>query len=219
MSSFISVNPVVVGFRNLFVRRGAPPAEDDGEISPAEKKDPLTSFPSSEELEAYPAPASFVVQGDVCDQFQSPLFSKIPPEIRNEIFRLALTEYVPQGNEWTGKLNETQNPGYGNLRSTKDYVKRPGYEGLNTVDTDLLRTCKRVSLSYCLENMCLQVLFYQVYDETKLLPLQDLEVCFYMGHKQRAPKPYTMSKYTCPQTYTHPRASWFKPVSHTAMVR
>jgi hypothetical protein len=146
MFSFVSVKSVVVGFRNLILRRGDQPAENNGGIPPPEKKDPLTSFPSSEELEAYPAPASYVVQGDVCNQFQSPLFSKIPPEIRNEIFRLALTEYVPEGNEWAGKLSEIQSPGFGNLRSTKDYVKRPGYEGLNTVDTDLLRTCKRVSL-------------------------------------------------------------------------
>lgn len=158
-----------------------------------EKKDPLISFPSSEALREYPAPASFVVQGKICDQFQSPLFGRIPAEIRNEIFRLALTEYVPEGNEWTGKLSEVESPGFGNVRSTGKYVKRPAYEGLKTVDTDLLRTCKRV------------------YEETKLLPLQDLEVCLYMAHKQRAPKPYTMSQYTGTQTYMHPRTNWFKP--------
>ncbi|KAF2440668.1 hypothetical protein P171DRAFT_524669 [Karstenula rhodostoma CBS 690.94] len=177
----------LVDIRDLFVRRGiSSPAE------PAAKKNPLTTFPSSEELESYPAPASFAVQGDVCDQFQSPLFGKIPPEIRNEIFGLALTEYVPEGNEWMGRLSETKFRGYGNVLSRR-YVDRPGYRGLKTVDTDLLRTCKRV------------------YDETKLLPLQGLEVCFYISQKQRAPTPYTMSKYTSVHSYVHPRANWFKP--------
>lgn len=136
-------NPVV-GISDLFTRRDNPSA-----VEPAAGKNPLTSFPDPEELVAYPSPASFVVRGVVCDQFQSPLFSKIPPEIRNEIFRLSLTEYVPEGNEWTGRLGEIQNPGYGNARSPGKYVKRPGYEGLKTVDTDLLRTCKRVGRFSC----------------------------------------------------------------------
>ncbi|KAL5397051.1 hypothetical protein PMIN06_000498 [Paraphaeosphaeria minitans] len=187
MVGFTPFNPVV-GLRDLFIRR-----ESTSAAEPAAKKDPLTSFPDPEALVAYPTPASFVVQGDVCSQIQSPLFGKIPPEIRNEIFRLAVTEYVPEGNEWTGRLSKMENRGWGNVYSSESYVNRPGYEGLKTVDTDLLRTCKRA------------------YEETKLLPLQDLEVCFYMSTKDRAPKPYTMSGHLSTNSFFHPRANWFKP--------
>lgn len=148
MFGFALFNPVV-GLRDLFLgREGAEPAAEPAAESAA-KKDPLINFPGPEELETYPAPASFVVQGDVCNQFQSPLFGKIPAEIRNEIFRLALTEYVPEGNEWTGKLGKIGNREWGNVYSTESYVDRPGYEGLKTVDTDLLRTCKRVRRLSC----------------------------------------------------------------------
>ncbi|KAJ4358434.1 uncharacterized protein N0V89_003017 [Didymosphaeria variabile] len=179
------VNPIV-GMRDWFARRSDAPSSNASSSNASSsdasssyvsssdpstvKKDPLTSFPSPEELREYPSPVSFVVQGMICDQIQSPLFGRIPAEIRNEIFRLALTEYIPEGNEWTGKLSEVKSPGFGN-----------------------------------------------VYEETKLLPLLDLEVCLYMAHKQRAPKPYTMSQYMGTQTYTHPRTSWFKP-EHWARV-
>lgn len=61
--------------------------------------------------------------------------------IRNAIFEFALTEYVPKGREWTN-LIKAENTA---TRSRKvDLAKRPGYEGMKTVDTDLLRTCKKV---------------------------------------------------------------------------
>lgn len=157
MASLLPV-PHFASLRHALAWQNKSPERRIPVSDPSGIKNPLTSFPSSAELEAYPAPASFVVQGEICEQCQSPLFSKIPPEIRNEIFRLALVEYVPEGNDWTGKLSEIQSPGYGNVRSTGKYVRRPGYEGLKTVDTDLLRTCKRVSqilFSAQLQNACL----------------------------------------------------------------
>ncbi|KAF1974412.1 hypothetical protein BU23DRAFT_567607 [Bimuria novae-zelandiae CBS 107.79] len=202
MVNLLPVTPL--GLRDFFARRNQPAPEPGPQLGtqPGQQqqhqqqqpKNPLTGVPSTAELEAYPPPASFVVQGEVCDQKQSPLFSKIPPEIRNEIFRLALREYFPEGREWDAQgMGQTENAGYGNVKETASYVKRPGYEGLKTVDTDLLRTCKRV------------------YEETKMLPLQDLEICFYMGHKERVPKYYTMTPYTGMNTYAHPRMNWFKP--------
>lgn len=61
-------------------------------------------------------------------QIQSPLFNKIPPEIRNAIFRLALQEY--------------DNPEH--LYERETYYTRPGLLGKKRVDTRLLRTCKKV---------------------------------------------------------------------------
>ncbi|KAJ4293226.1 hypothetical protein N0V90_008508 [Kalmusia sp. IMI 367209] len=165
------------GLRDFLARRLAQPQTP-------EKKNPLTSFPSSVDLEAYPAPASFVVQGEIKSQLQSPLFGKIPPEIRNDIFGLALGEYVREGREIP----------------RKSYVRRPGYEGLKSVDCALLRTCKAI------------------YEETKVLPLRDLEVCFYMGDRRRAPEWSTMTKYTSINTSVHPRANWFKP-EHWATIK
>jgi hypothetical protein len=85
-----------------------------------------------------PAAAAFVYETDparrlispanIHDQSQSPLFCAIPAELRNEIFRLALQQYVnpkkryPQETYWT----------------------RPEAAGPLRIDTAQLRTCKRV---------------------------------------------------------------------------
>ena len=61
-------------------------------------------------------------------QSQSPLFGKIPGEIRNEIFSLALQEYVDPEN----------------LYGREEYCTRPGYEGNKRIDVALLRTCKLI---------------------------------------------------------------------------
>lgn len=128
-----------------WITRHSTQHQQESQPPPPQQRNPLKNFPTLEELGSYPPPASFVVEGTICDQWQSPLFSKIPPEVRNEIFRLALNEYVPDGREWDPMKDRVQNPGYGNVKESSSFVKRPGYEGLKTVDTDLLRTCKRVS--------------------------------------------------------------------------
>ncbi|KAF2705008.1 hypothetical protein K504DRAFT_440817 [Pleomassaria siparia CBS 279.74] len=85
-------------------------------------------------------------------QEQSPLFSTIPPEIRNRIFWLVLQEY-----------DDPERP---YKRNT--YYTRPGCMGPPKIDTALLGTCKRV------------------YTETKVVPLQSVEICYHLGHVQRA---------------------------------
>lgn len=65
---------------------------------------------------------------DAHDQTQSPLFSAIPSEIRNDIFRLALQVYVDAER----------------LYDRETYWARPGVEGSLRMDTSLLRTCKRI---------------------------------------------------------------------------
>ncbi|OGM40784.1 hypothetical protein ABOM_011129 [Aspergillus bombycis] len=62
------------------------------------------------------------------DQRQSPLFSRLPSEVREEIFAFVLSSYddttraYPKETYWT----------------------RPGHRGPQRVSTDLLRTCKRI---------------------------------------------------------------------------
>lgn len=63
-----------------------------------------------------------------CGQEQSPLFGKIPPEIRNSIFSLALHEY--------------DDPEQTYARDT--YYTRPGFKARKKLDTSLLRTCQRI---------------------------------------------------------------------------
>ncbi|KAF2728542.1 hypothetical protein EJ04DRAFT_503932 [Polyplosphaeria fusca] len=63
-------------------------------------------------------------------QSQSPLFSTIPAEIRNEIFKLAVTEYEDPSRPWP----------------RNSYYWRPGFRGHRKVDVALLQTCKRVWL-------------------------------------------------------------------------
>lgn len=65
-------------------------------------------------------------------QEASPLFSALPGELRNQIFRLALAPYED--------LSE------GHAYPTDSYWYRPGFRGPLRVTTALLRTCKRVYL-------------------------------------------------------------------------
>ncbi|KAF2867878.1 hypothetical protein BDV95DRAFT_610317 [Massariosphaeria phaeospora] len=86
-------------------------------------------------------------------QHQSPLFYKIPAEIRNEILRLALVAYDDPEK----------------LYARETYWTRPGFKGQKKIDMQLLRVCKRI------------------YEETKVVPLSELEVCFYFGDRDRRP--------------------------------
>lgn len=61
------------------------------------------------------------------DQNKSPLFSVIPPEIRNAIFAFALSDFEDIDNAY----------------STGSFWARPGYYGPRRACTELLRTCKR----------------------------------------------------------------------------
>ena len=63
-------------------------------------------------------------------QFQSPLFSTIPPETRNTIFIFSLLSYVKDRD----------------LYDPETHYTRPGYEGKRTYPTNLLWTCKRIYL-------------------------------------------------------------------------
>jgi hypothetical protein len=59
---------------------------------------------------------------------QSPLFSKLPGEVRHEIFAYALTDYEDTTD----------------LYSRDTYYRRPGYDAPRRTATQLLRTCKRI---------------------------------------------------------------------------
>ncbi|KAF2110396.1 hypothetical protein BDV96DRAFT_651041 [Lophiotrema nucula] len=60
------------------------------------------------------------------NQLQSPLFGKLPAEIRNEIFELALQEYEDPERPYE-----------------KDtYYTRPGFTGRKRIDVALMQTCK-----------------------------------------------------------------------------
>ena len=61
-------------------------------------------------------------------QSASPLFNRIPAEIRNEIFEYALTAYDDKTNPY----------------QTGSYYYRPGHRYAHKVDTDLLLTCRRI---------------------------------------------------------------------------
>ncbi|GAB7342853.1 hypothetical protein MBLNU457_g0978t1 [Dothideomycetes sp. NU457] len=62
------------------------------------------------------------------DQKQSPLFSTIPPEIRNQIFTLALSPYDDLSAAYPLDTS----------------YRRPGYIAPKKTSTDLLRTCKLI---------------------------------------------------------------------------
>ena len=134
-------------------------------------------------LEAHPAVQRNPVAIDTSNphsQEQSPLFNIIPPEIRNQIFELALQTY--------------DNPKA--LYEKNTYWARPGCMGKQKVDTELLRTCKRV------------------YDETKVIPLRDFELRYYLGSRSRAPKGIYLS--TASWFYTnYAWVRWNRCVSHT----
>ena len=61
-------------------------------------------------------------------QSQSPLFSILPAEIRNRIFRLACTAYEDRRRPY----------------AFDDWCNRPGQRFCLTIDCTLLRTCRRV---------------------------------------------------------------------------
>ncbi|KAL8861794.1 MAG: hypothetical protein Q9178_001663 [Gyalolechia marmorata] len=62
-------------------------------------------------------------------QIESPLFTRIPPEVRNQIFKFALTAYEdPASRKY----------------SSAAYYYRPGYTRPHRIDTELLLTCRRV---------------------------------------------------------------------------
>ncbi|KAL9028641.1 MAG: hypothetical protein Q9180_007134 [Flavoplaca navasiana] len=62
-------------------------------------------------------------------QLDSPLFSRIPPEIRNHIFKLALTAY--------------EDPDAEQYRVMTHY-RRPGFTRPQRIDTSLLLTCRHI---------------------------------------------------------------------------
>ncbi|KAL9618997.1 MAG: hypothetical protein Q9204_008338 [Flavoplaca sp. TL-2023a] len=62
-------------------------------------------------------------------QLASPLFSRIPPEIRNHIFKLALTAY--------------EDPDAEQYRVMTHY-RRPGFTRPHKIDTSLLLTCRHI---------------------------------------------------------------------------
>lgn len=61
-------------------------------------------------------------------QSQSPLFNRIPPEVRDQIFKLALTAYEDPSRKYRPSA----------------YYYRPGYTCAHRIDTDLLLTCRRI---------------------------------------------------------------------------
>jgi hypothetical protein len=63
-------------------------------------------------------------------QLQSPLFEKVAPEIRNNIFSLALLQYEDLTKPY----------------STSDHRYRPGHRAKHIFSLDLLLTCRRVWL-------------------------------------------------------------------------
>ncbi|KAL8895493.1 MAG: hypothetical protein Q9207_008151 [Kuettlingeria erythrocarpa] len=65
---------------------------------------------------------------DVNPQHDSPLFSTLPPEVRNSIFELALTAY----EDSTRKCKRNR------------FSYRPGFTCPHRIDTSLLLTCRRV---------------------------------------------------------------------------
>lgn len=80
-------------------------------------------------------------------QMQSPLFSILPPEIRNQIFELALSEH----EDSTRPYDPTDN------------YYRPGHCFPKVINTDLLRTCRRV------------------YYETNTIPMSSATHCLWLG--------------------------------------
>ena len=73
-----------------------------------------------------PLASKIAEQGKVNEQRGSPLFSVLPPEIRNRIFAFACTAYeiIPY--------------------TPNDWFYRPGYHGHRRISAALLATCKRI---------------------------------------------------------------------------
>lgn len=70
------------------------------------------------------------LQAGVNPQRDCPLFSTLPPELRNTIFRMVLTSY----DDTTAPYPEN------------NHYNRPGYRFRHRIDTALLSTCRRI---YC----------------------------------------------------------------------
>ena len=93
------------------------------------------------------------------DQSQSPLFSVIPPEIRNDIFKYALAEVETEDNQY----------------HPDTCFRRPGYLAPHRTYTDLLRTCKRIySEAWHLPWAGAEHVFYFAWDGRK--PQRTVEV-------------------------------------------
>ena len=90
---------------------------------PTSKRPNRTSYNPAEEIKRLQSDST-----GCNDQSQCPLFSVIPPEIRNDIFRYALAEV------------ETVDDQY----DINTCWRRPGYLAPHRTHTDLLRTCKRI---------------------------------------------------------------------------
>lgn len=65
---------------------------------------------------------------EINPQSDSPLFNRIPPEVRNSIFKYALTAYEDPTRRYERNA----------------YYYRPGYTCAHKIDTNLLLTCRRV---------------------------------------------------------------------------
>ena len=76
----------------------------------------------------HPRAAMVVPTGEPDAQVASPLFSRLPPEIRDEIYVFALHSYDDRSRRY---------------KPTAPYY-RPGYRCAQKIDTDLLLTCRRV---------------------------------------------------------------------------
>lgn len=70
------------------------------------------------------------VHGNINSQSASPLFNRIPGEIRNHIFKLALTSFDDETRPYKKGA----------------YYYRPGYRYAQKIDTTLLLTCRRIFL-------------------------------------------------------------------------
>lgn len=135
---------------------------------------PVPTYPA--DMEYRPATLVETIQAqDVHSQDLSPLFNKIPSEIRNLIFEYAFTEY-PAGplpaRHFAVQMNHDEAPlpaevnGNGSTRANleetisvrNDWI-RPDFSV--SIPTDLLRTCKRIYLeTYSLPTLQKEFRFY-----------------------------------------------------------
>jgi hypothetical protein len=97
-------------------------------------KEAVTAFTGVETTPPRLKSIDIIVDPDSIDpQSSSPLFGVIPAELRNEIFKEALTGYIKPSDRWDKETHYT----------------RPGYEGKVTIDVALLSTCRLVYLETC----------------------------------------------------------------------
>lgn len=98
-------------------------------------------------------------------QLSSPLMTKLPPEVRNEIFKLALTEYV--------------DPDATVQYSVRTCFTRPTYSAPRRTDTELLRTCRAIY------NEC-WLMPHMLKEETHYMAWQDRAPPEYNRDRKRA---------------------------------